>query len=196
MKFRQNTILDPKPAKLDQNSDFRHVRTFSGLHKLRNTQGKIHGTYLGNIYGIYKECITNISIDIYDITINIHKYIHQTHRRRLRRRPNGAPAEGGRTIGSVFLITLYHQYSWIFLKNSLHIPYIFHIYFLAMFHIFSLVCFLIYGVKSRSGHVQIPTFDPIWHVSNPEISLVGPCPGWGPVRVGAHMCPYGPIYGP
>ena len=28
-----------------------------------------NGTYLGNIYGIYKECITNISIDIYDIII-------------------------------------------------------------------------------------------------------------------------------
>ena len=26
-----------------------------------------NGTYLGNIYGIYKECITNISIDTYDI---------------------------------------------------------------------------------------------------------------------------------
>ena len=26
-----------------------------------------NGTYLGNIYGTYKECITNISIDIYDI---------------------------------------------------------------------------------------------------------------------------------
>ena len=50
-----------------QNSDIGHVRTYSSLHKLRNTQGKIHGTYLGNIYGIYKECITNISIDIYDI---------------------------------------------------------------------------------------------------------------------------------
>ena len=67
-----------------------------------------NGTYLGNIYGIYKECITNISIDIYDITINIHQYIHQTHRRRLRRRPNGAAAFGGRPIGSVFLIILYH----------------------------------------------------------------------------------------
>ena len=73
-----------------QNSDFGHVRTYSSLHKLRNTQGKIHGTYLGNIYGIYKECITNISIDIYDITINIHQYIHQTHR------PNGAAAPLGR----------------------------------------------------------------------------------------------------
>ena len=40
-----------------------------------------NGTYLGNIYGIYKECITNISIDIYDI-----KYKIITHR------PNGAAA--------------------------------------------------------------------------------------------------------
>ena len=53
-----------------------------------------NGTYLGNIYGIYKACITNISIDTYDITINIHKYIYQTHR------PNGAAAEGGRPIGA------------------------------------------------------------------------------------------------
>ena len=30
-----------------------------------------NGTYLGNIYGIYKECITNISIDIYDIKYKI-----------------------------------------------------------------------------------------------------------------------------
>ena len=45
-----------------------------------------NGTYLGNIYGIYKECITNISIDIYDVN-------NQTHRRRLRLRPNGAAAE-------------------------------------------------------------------------------------------------------
>ena len=53
-----------------------------------------NGTYLGNIYGIYKECITDISIDTYDITINIHQYIHQTHR------PNGAAAFGGRPIGA------------------------------------------------------------------------------------------------
>ena len=75
-----------------------------------------NGTYLGNIYGIYKECITNISIDIHDITINIHQYIHQTHR------PNGAAAEGGRPIGApppkaaapVCLIILYHKYLWIY----------------------------------------------------------------------------------
>ena len=101
-----------------QNSDFGHVRTYSSLHKLRNTQGKIHGTYLGNIYGIYKECITNISIDIYDITINIHKYIHQTHR------PNGAAAEGGACVSDYFI-------SQIFMD----IPYMFHIYFLNIFDI-------------------------------------------------------------
>ena len=110
-----------------------------------------NGTYLGNIYGIYKECITNISIDIYDITINIHKYIHQTHR------PNGAAAEGGRPIGAppkaapVFLIINIYGY-------ALYIPYIFHIYFLAMFHIFSLVCFLIYGVKRRQVLIAKPRF--------------------------------------
>ena len=89
MNLINKSVLDPKRARLNQNSDFGHVRTYSWLHKSRNTQGKIHGTYLGNIYiyGIYKECITNISIDTYDITMNIHEYIHQTHRHRLRRRP-------------------------------------------------------------------------------------------------------------
>ena len=55
--FVKIPFLDPKRAKLDQNSDFSHVRTYfwlhksdfrhlrtlSWLHKLRNTQGKIHG---------------------------------------------------------------------------------------------------------------------------------------------------------
>ena len=44
-----------------------------------------NGTYLGNIYGIYKACIANISIDIYDIK---YKIITHTHRRRLRRPPH------------------------------------------------------------------------------------------------------------
>ena len=65
-----------------------------------------NGTYLRNIYGIYEECIINISIDIYDKTINIHQYIHQTHRRRFRRCPNGAAAFGGRPIGSVCLMDI------------------------------------------------------------------------------------------
>ena len=123
--YLKGSVLEPKRAKSNQNSDFGHVRTYSSLHKLRNTQGKIHGTYLGNIYGIYKECITNISIDIYDITINIHQYIHQTHRRRLRWRPNGAAAFCGRPIGSVFLIILYHKYLGMFLIHSLYIPHIY-----------------------------------------------------------------------
>ena len=50
-----------------------------------------NGTYLGNIYGMYKACIANISIDIYDIK---YKIITHTHR------PNGAAAEGGRPIGA------------------------------------------------------------------------------------------------
>ena len=35
---------------LDSNSSTAHVRTYSSLHKLRSTQRKIHGTYVGNIY--------------------------------------------------------------------------------------------------------------------------------------------------
>ena len=34
-----------------------------------------------------------------------------------------------------------------------------------MFHIFSLMCFLIYGVKSRSGHDRSQSFGPISHDS-------------------------------
>ena len=100
INFVKIPFLDPKRAKLNQNSDFGHVRTYSWLHKLRNTQGKIHGTYLGNIYGIYKECITNISRYLW------YKIIRNT----------GA-AFGGRPIGSVILF-LY----------SLYIPYIFPSY--------------------------------------------------------------------
>ena len=54
-----------------------------------------NGTYLGNIYGIYKACIANISIDIYDIQ---YKIITHTH--------TGATF-GGRPIGSVCVIILY-----------------------------------------------------------------------------------------
>ena len=88
-----------------------------------------HGYYN---HGIYKECITNISIDIYDITINIHQYIHQTHR------PNGAAAEGGRPIGAPpkaapvclmdifmdiygYIINIYGYISYTFLIYSIYI---------------------------------------------------------------------------
>ena len=50
----------------------------------------------------YIRNIQGISIDIYD----------QKHRRRLRRRPNGAAAFGGRPIGSVFLIILINIYGY------------------------------------------------------------------------------------
>ena len=36
-----------------------------------------------------------------------------------------------------------------------------------MFHVFSLVCFLLYGVNSRSGHDWIQSFGSIFHVSDP-----------------------------
>ena len=60
--FVKIPFLDPKRAKLDQNSDFRHLRTLSWLHKLRNTQGKIppctwniSRKHIWNISGLYKE---------------------------------------------------------------------------------------------------------------------------------------------
>ena len=98
-------------------------------------------------------------MDIYDITINIHQHIHQTHR------PNGVAAEGGRPIRAPpkaapvclmdilmdiygYIINIYGYISYTFFIYSIYI----YIYFLDMFHVFSLVRFLIYGVKSRSGH--------------------------------------------
>ena len=50
INFVKIQFWDPKHAKLNQNSDFRHVLVFSWLNKLRNTQMKIHGTYLGIPY--------------------------------------------------------------------------------------------------------------------------------------------------
>ena len=44
--------------------------------------------------------------------------------------------------------------------------------FLDMFHVFSLVCFLVYGVKRRSGHDGSQSFDQILHVLGPEIVLM------------------------
>ena len=67
----------------------------------------------------------------------------------------------------VFLIILCHKYLLI----SLYIPDIFHIYFLNMFHIFSPVCFLIYEVKSRSGHDRIQSFGPISHVWDQKLTF-------------------------
>ena len=64
-------------------------------------------------------------------------------------RPNGAAAEGG---ASVFFVSA-HLFSYIMniYGYSLCIPYILHIYFLNIFHIFSLVCFLIYSLNSNNS---------------------------------------------
>ena len=91
-----------------QNSEFGHVRTYSSLHKLRNTQGKIHGTYLRNIYGIYQECIRSI-----------HRYLWEKIIR------NTGAAFGGRPIGSVFLMIFSHRYLRILLLHSWYLPYMF-----------------------------------------------------------------------
>ena len=56
--YFKNLVLDPKRAKLNQNSDFGHVRTYRWLNKLRTIQRKIYGKYLGHIYiyiYIYRE---------------------------------------------------------------------------------------------------------------------------------------------
>ena len=53
-----------------------------------------NGTYLENIYGTYKECITNISINIYDIKYKAPPYIYLSH-------THTGAAFGGRPIGSV-----------------------------------------------------------------------------------------------
>ena len=65
--------------------------------------------------------------------------------------PNGAAAFGGRPIGSVFFVFAHLSFYIMNIYGySLYIPYIYIyicIYFLNMFYIFSLVCFLVYGVN-------------------------------------------------
>ena len=76
-----------------------------------------NGTYLGNIYGIYKECITNISIDIYDIK----QSDTQT--------PNGAAAPLGAPPKATPLCSLFLLFILLYIMNiyeySLYIPYIY-----------------------------------------------------------------------
>ena len=94
-------------------------------------------------------------------------------------RPNGAAAEGGRPIGgaaeggaSVFFVSAHLSFYIMNIYGySLYIPYIFHICFLDMFHVFSFVCFLLYGVKSRSGHDRSQTLGSISHASVPKLSF-------------------------
>ena len=120
--YLKKSVLDSKRANLDRNSDFGHFRTYSWLRKLRNTQWKIYGTYLGNIYiyGIYKECIRNIHKYLWYIIIR--KTQTQWGGRRRRRL----------CFWSFSIINIYGYF--------LYIPYIFHIYIYIrnMFHIFPL----------------------------------------------------------
>ena len=105
---------------------------------------EIHGTYPGNIYGIYTECIRNFHRYLW------YKIIRNTD-------PMGRPPKAAAPLGCrrrrrlcFWLFCIINIYGY-----SLDVPYMFHTYFLSMFHIFSLVCFLIYSVSSNSGHDQI-----------------------------------------
>ena len=82
-----------------------------------------NGTYLGNIYGIYKACIANISIDIYDI-----KYKIITH---TQAPPSAAPQWGGRLRRPphwvcvcdyfiFYIINIYGYISYTFLIYSIY----------------------------------------------------------------------------
>ena len=99
--------------------------------KIKNTQGKIYGTYLGKIYMEYnKECIGNIHWYLwYEIIRNIGAAFGGAQ---MGRPPSAAaPFKLGLCFWLFYIINIYGY--------SVYIPYIFHIYFLDMFHIFSLV---------------------------------------------------------
>ena len=111
LEIFKNPILNPKHAKIDQQSEIGHVRTcqdlsrrtstyckpaeiflffqilhlsillvFSWLHKLRNTQGKIYGTSLENIYRRRLYFWLSYIINIYGYSLYIpytfHIYIY------------------------------------------------------------------------------------------------------------------------
>ena len=75
--------------------------------------------------------------------------------------PHWGAAEGGACVCDYFI-------SYVFID----IPYIFHRYYLDMIHILSVVCFLIYGVKSRSGHDRSQTVGPISHFSGQKTDFL------------------------
>ena len=73
---------------------------------------------------------------------------------------NGAAAEGGTCVSDYFI-------SQIFIA----IPYIFHIYFLNISHLFPLACFSVYGVKNNFGHEQMTRVGQISHASVPKLTF-------------------------
>ena len=91
-------------------------------------------------------------------------------------RPNGAAAPVGAPpkaapLCSLFLVLLYHKYLWMFFVYSLYVPYIYIYIFPKYVPCISLVCFLVYWVKSRSGHDRNQSFGSISHVSGPKLSF-------------------------
>ena len=68
--YLKKSVLEPKCAKLDPNSSFAHVQSYSWLYKLRNAQRKIHGKTLGNI------CILAPAVDFaaFKCRLEVKKY--------------------------------------------------------------------------------------------------------------------------
>ena len=78
-----------------------------------------------------------------------------------RNKEHRGAAFGGRPIGSVFFVSAHLSFYIMNIYGySLYIPCIFHVNLPSIFHIVSLRCFLIYGVKSRSGHELMTSFGP------------------------------------
>ena len=116
------------------------------------------GTYLGNIYGIFEECIRNI-----------HRYSWF----KIIRNPDpmGRPPKAAPLCSLLLLIfCLRYEYLLIFLIYSLCISYL---QVLNIFLVFPFACFVIYSVNSRSGHDRSQTFGSISHVSNPKLTFWG-----------------------
>ena len=124
---KRRQVLIPKPRFYLCFFQILHLSfllVFCWLHKSRNTQGKIHGTYLGNIYGIYQDCIRSI-----------HRYLWEKIIRNTGAAfggaPMGRPPSAAAPLGLCFwwfsLIDIYGY--------SLYSPDIFHICFLDMFHV-------------------------------------------------------------
>ena len=95
---------------------------------------------------------------------NIHKYLWYKMIRNTD--PMGGPPKAAAPLGRRRMRRLCFWLSYIIniYVYSLYLPYIFHIYFLKMLHTISLGCFLICGVKSRSGHDRSQSFSSILHV--------------------------------
>ena len=126
------------------------------------------------MWNIFRKYIWNIYIYIYmEYIKNIHKYLWYKIIRNTDTmgRPPKAAAPVGHRRRRRLCFWLFHIIN--ICGFSLYIPHIFHISFLNMFHIFSLVCFLSFSVNSSSGHDRSQSFGPISHVSGRKLSCWG-----------------------